>query len=89
MDAPWFDSETKQSAKQFFQIYRVHTCEPARGLMEKKKADCVVSMDVLEHIFIEDIQKVVSELFFLAKKNARCKCSILEGCRFTYKWRKC
>jgi len=36
--------------------------------MEKKKADCVVCMDVLEHIFIEDIPKVVSELFSLSKK---------------------
>ena len=67
-DAPGFDPGTKQSAKQFFQIQRVHTFEPARGLMEKKKADCVVCMDVLEHIFIEDIPKVVSELFSLSKK---------------------
>ena len=67
-DAPGFDPGTKQSAKQFFQIQRVHTFEPARGLMEKKKADCVVCMDVLEHIFIEDIPKVVDELFFLSKK---------------------
>ena len=36
--------------------------------MEKKKADCVVCMDVLEHIFIEDIPKVVAELFSLSKK---------------------
>ena len=67
-DAPGFEPETKQSAKQFFQIQRVHTFEPARGLMEKKKADCVVCMDVLEHIFIEDIPKVVSDLFSLSKK---------------------
>ena len=67
-DAPAYDPGTNQSAKQFFQIERVHTFEPARGLMEKKKADCVVCMDVLEHIFIEDIPKVVSELFSLSKK---------------------
>ena len=67
-DASGFDTGTKQSAKQFFQIQSVHTFEPARGLMEKKKADCVVCMDVLEHIFIEDIPKVVSELFSLSKK---------------------
>ena len=36
--------------------------------MEKKKADCVVCMDVLEHIFIQDIPKVVAELFALSKK---------------------
>ena len=67
-DAQDFEPKTSQSAKQFFKIQEVYTFEPARGLMEKKKADCVVSMDVLEHIFIEDIQRVVIELFFLQKK---------------------
>jgi len=67
-DAPGFVPGTKQSAKQFFQIQSVHTFEPARGLMEKKKADCVVCIDVLEHIFISDIPKVVDELFSLAKR---------------------
>lgn len=67
-DAPNFEPKTNQSAKEFFQIQDVHTFEPARGLMEKKKADCVVCIDVLEHIFIEDIPKVVSELFSLSKK---------------------
>ncbi len=67
-DAPNFDSKTNQSAKEFFQIQNVDKFEPARGLIEKKNADCVVCMDVLEHIFIEDIPKVVNELFFLAKK---------------------
>ena len=36
--------------------------------MEKKSVDRVVCMDGLEHIFIEDIPKVVSELFALSKK---------------------
>ena len=67
-DAPDFEPETNQSAKQFFQIQRVLTFEPARGLIEKRKADCVVCIDVLEHIFIEDIPKVVGELFSLSKK---------------------
>ena len=67
-EAPNFDPETRKSAKDFFKVDDVHNFEPARGLMEKKKADCVVCMDVLEHIFIEDIPKVVTELFFLSKK---------------------
>ena len=66
-DAPSFDPETKQSAKEFFQVQQVDKFEPARGLFEKKRADCVVCMDVLEHIFIQDIPKVVSELFALSK----------------------
>ena len=67
-DAPNFDLKTNQSAKEFFEIQHVDKFEPARGLLEKKRADCVVCMDVLEHIFIEDIPKVVAELFALSKK---------------------
>ena len=67
-DAPDFEPKTNQSAKQFFKIERVHSFEPARGLMEKKKSDCVVCVDVLEHIYIEDIPKVIKELFSLSKK---------------------
>ena len=66
--APNFDPKTNQSAKDFFQLQQVYKFEPARGLMEKKKADCVVCMDVLEHIFIQDIPKVIAELFALSKK---------------------
>ena len=67
-DKPGFEPGTKLSAKDFFQIEEVYKFEPARGLMEKRKADCVVCIDVLEHIFISDIPKVVDELFSLAKK---------------------
>ncbi len=67
-DAPGFDPETNQSAKQFFKVQKVQTFEPARGLIEKRNADCVVCIDVLEHIFMEDIPKVITELFSLSKK---------------------
>ena len=67
-DSPNFDPKTNQSAKEFFKIQHVDKFEPARGLLEKKRADCVVCMDVLEHIFIEDIPKVVAELFALSEK---------------------
>ena len=36
--------------------------------MEKKESDCVVCMDVLEHIFLTDIPNLVDELFMLSKK---------------------
>ena len=65
---PGFDPETNQSAKQFFKVQKVQTFEPARGLIEKRNADCVVCIDVLEHIFMEDIPKVITELFSLSKK---------------------
>ena len=35
--------------------------------MEKLESDCVVCMDVLEHIFITDIPNLVDELFSLTK----------------------
>ena len=56
-DAKGFEPLTEESAKEFFQLDEVHTFEPARSLIEKKPADCVVCMDVLEHIFLTDIPK--------------------------------
>ena len=67
-DEPDFDLESGQSAKQFFEVSLVNTFEPARNELEKTKSDCVICMDVLEHIFVSDVPKVVNELFSLAKK---------------------
>ena len=61
-------TQNKSVSKRFFKLQQVDKFEPARGLMQKKKADCVVCMDVLEHIFIQDIPKVIAELFALSKK---------------------
>lgn len=63
-----FEPIEKKSAKQFFNLDQVTCFEPARNLFNKKKADCVVCMDVLEHIFITDVPKIVEELFSLAGK---------------------
>lgn len=67
-DAPNFDLETRNSAKIFFDVEQVFYFEPARNLLTKRKSDCVVCMDVLEHIFISDVPKIVDELFSLTKK---------------------
>ena len=67
-DSPYFETTTGETAKQFFHLEDVFTFEPARNLMEKKKSDCVVCMDVLEHIFVADIPYVIGELFALTKK---------------------
>ena len=56
------------SAKQFFNVSSVTTFEPARDLEQKINSDAVVCIDVLEHIFIEDIPNILGELFSLAKK---------------------
>ena len=63
-----FEPTTGQSAKEFFNIQEVNTFEPARNLTKKTKSDCVVCVDVLEHIFIADIASVVKDLFKLSKK---------------------
>ena len=67
-DAPGFEPTNGASAKQFFGVKKVTTFEPARNQMEKRASDCVVCMDVLEHIFITDIANLVDELFSLTKK---------------------
>ena len=67
-EAPNFEPSTNESAKQFFKVKDVCTYEPARNLFEKRKSDCVVCMDVLEHIHISDVPRVVDELFSLSKK---------------------
>ena len=66
--APNFEPTNGASAKQFFDVKKVTTFEPARKKMEKKESDCVVCMDVLEHIFLTDIPNLVDELFMLSKK---------------------
>ena len=67
-EAENFDPSSGMSAKQYFDVKTVTSFEPARNKMEKKCSDCVVCMDVLEHIFITDIANVIDELFYLAKK---------------------
>ena len=68
-DAPNFEPSTNESAKQFLKIKDVCTYEPARNLLEKRKSNCVVCMDVVEHIHISDVTKVLDELFSLSKKR--------------------
>ena len=67
-DAINFDPITGKSAKEFFDLEEVNTFEPARSLLKKVKSDCVVCVDVLEHIFVADIATVVKDLFNLSKK---------------------
>lgn len=80
-----FDPETGQSAKDYFGVSSVQTFEPARDLLVKSKADAVVCMDVLEHVFLVDVIDVIRELFSLAEKvliiNVACyKASAILPC---------
>lgn len=63
-----FDSASGTSAKDFFNVKQIRKFEPARGLTDKVKSDCVVCMDVLEHVFLADITSIVRDLFSLSKK---------------------
>jgi hypothetical protein len=37
--------------------------EPGRGLDQRQAVDCVISFDVLEHIFISDVPAVLRDMF--------------------------
>ena len=67
-DAVNFEPTTGESAKQFFNVREVNTFEPARNLLKKVKSDCVVCVDVLEHIFLADVSSVIKDLFSLSQK---------------------
>ena len=66
--AAGFDQETGLSAQEYFKVENVKIFEPARHLLKKEPAECVVCFDVLEHVFLTDIPTVVRELFSLTKK---------------------
>jgi hypothetical protein len=65
---PGFDSETGQSAEEYYQLNHAYHYEPARNTDERTLVDCVISFDVLEHVFISDIPNTIREIFSLAKK---------------------
>ena len=62
-----FDEKGK-SAMQYFQLDSVNYYEPARNIDERKLVDCVISFDVLEHIYISDVPAILNNIFTFAKK---------------------
>jgi len=52
-----------QSAKEFFELETVKKYDPARGLDERSPVEAVICFDVLEHIHILDLGKVIRDLF--------------------------
>lgn len=58
-----FDAATGQSACQYFGINEAVAYEPARQEVKLAAVDCVVCIDVLEHVFITDVYKVIRQLF--------------------------
>ncbi len=63
-----FDEESGQSAIEFFKLQDAYRYEPARNVDERQRVDCVVSFDVLEHIFISDVPHVLRNMFSYASK---------------------
>lgn len=63
-----FEPESGQSALEFFGLKSVSNYEPARIRDSLQKADCVTCIDVLEHIFITDLPKVLTQIFETASK---------------------
>jgi len=57
-----------RSAKEYFKLENAYQYEPARNIDERQKVDCVISFDVLEHIFIADVPLVLRDMFSCAKK---------------------
>lgn len=56
------------SAKEYFELDRVHLYEPARSIDQRVPCDATVCFDVLEHVYISDVARVIRELFALTKR---------------------
>ena len=63
-----FDMKSTKSAKEFFSLEEICYYEPALKIDQRKIADCISCFDVLEHIFISDITKILRDIFKFSKK---------------------
>lgn len=63
-----FDEGSRLSAVDYFELDQAYGYEPARKMDERQPVDCVVSFDVLEHVFVADVPNVVRNMFSYAKK---------------------
>ncbi len=61
-----FDGD--KSAINFFNLDNVINYEPARGLNTIESCDCVVCFDVLEHIYLNDLNKILINIYSHAKR---------------------
>jgi len=56
------------NAREYYGLTECLRYEPARGIDERKNVDCVICFDVLEHIFIADLEAVITDIFSHASK---------------------
>jgi hypothetical protein len=66
--ASGFDEASNQSAMEYFKLQNAYQYEPARDIDERQRVDCVLSFDVLEHVFISDVPSVLRDMFSYASK---------------------
>ena len=68
--------DENNNLKNYLNLETVSYFEPARKLNKKLASECVVSFDVLEHVFISDIPWVIYDIFSYSSKlviiNAAC-----------------
>ena len=61
-------SQNSESAQEFYNLDECFRFEPARELDERRQVDCVLNFDVLEHVFIADVEATLNDIFSYAKK---------------------
>ena len=65
-----FDVESNESALSYLGVNEVYRYEPARNIDERRSVDCLVSFDVLEHVFISDVANTIRDMLSYATKLA-------------------
>ena len=60
--------DENDNLRTFLKLKKINYFEPARKLNKKIISECVVSFDVLEHIFISDIPWVLYDIFSHSSK---------------------
>lgn len=63
-----FDPESGGSARRYFGLQQAWRYEPGRNLDERQMADAVVSFDVLEHVFVADVPRVLRDMLACTRK---------------------
>ena len=61
-------SKNGDSAQEFYNLDQCLRYEPARDLDEREQVDCVLNFDVLEHVYIADVNTTLNDIFSYAKK---------------------
>lgn len=72
-----FDKDSNKSAAEYFNLDKVYRYEPGRDIDERRRVDCVISFDTLEHIYINDIKEILFDIFSYAKKLVIINVSVL------------